>query len=167
VSARSLPQPHNIARWVRYACYAVVIVLLWQFLSNFSFVRITEGDNSVNGVTGRRTIVLKLYGDDEDPERGQAVVFAMADENDQPYRRAARVAGVPGDRITRGERFIEVNGEPTPFPASEIGRLEGTIPDGMYLLLNDNPYSTFPDSRRTGLIPRAVILGRLLCEAPF
>jgi len=160
--------PKVITRWVRYVCYTVVIVLLWQFLSDFSFLKVSAGDNSVLGVTGRRSLVVKNYDSEQArPERGEVVVFLMEGSDGAPIKRVARVAGIPGDRITAGAEFLEVNGEPTIFDASEAGRLAGRIPDGMYLLLNDNPYSTFADSRRTGLIPRQVIVGRFLVESPF
>ncbi len=162
------PEPKVITRWVRYVCYVVVIVLLWQFLSDYSFVRVSEGDNSVLGVTGGRSLVVKNYASEEDrPERGQIVVFFMEGPEGSPIKRVARVFGIPGDRVAAGEKFLEVNGEPTAFRSSETGRLAGRIPEGMYLLLNDNPYSTFPDSRRTGLIPRQVIVGRFLVQSPF
>lgn len=159
--------PHTIARWVRYACYAAVIVVLWHFLSNYSFVRIVPGDDSVIGISGTRSVVLAKYGPRDLPERGDAVVFLMADANDQPIKRAARVAGVPGDRVTAGKKFIEVNGEATSCPSAGVRSILGAVPANMFLLLNDNPFSTLPDSRRTGLIPREVILGRIIAESPF
>ncbi len=162
------PQPKVITRWLRYVCYAVVVVLLWQFLSDFSFVKVSAGDNSVLGVTGRRSLVVKNYNSEQArPERGEIVVFLMEGSDGAPIKRVARVAGLPGDTISAGKEFLEVNGAPTVFRAPDTGRLAGRIPDGMYLLLNDNPYSTFADSRRTGLIPRQVILGRFLVESPF
>jgi len=160
--------PHSIARWLRYACYLVVLYSLWYFSSNFSFVRVLSGDDSVIGVTGRCSLVLAKYESDQvGPERDEVVVFLMADKDDNPVKRISRVVAVPGDVVHGGDEFVEVNGEPTRYAASQARLIEGRVPNGMYVMLNDNPFSTFPDSRRMGFIPRQVILGRLLCEAPF
>jgi hypothetical protein len=48
-----------------------------------------------------------------------------------------------------------------------VKHLEGKVPPGFYLVLNDNPFSSFPDSRRLGLIDRQWVMGRFLCELPF
>jgi signal peptidase I len=160
--------PRSLTKWVRYAVYAVVAVCLWQFLGNFSFVRIEEGDNSIIGVTGRHKLVVRKYTDDYgEPERGQIVVFAMETTEGRAIRRVGRVAGLPGDCVTAAKEFIEINGEATLFPAAEARRIEGIVPEGTLLILNDEPRSLCADSRRLGFIPRAVVFGRFLCEAPF
>ena len=168
MSVPSWFHPRSISRWARYGLYAVLIILLWQFVNDFTFVRVQDGDDSVVGVSGHRSLVVKRFDPGSPgPQRGDVVVFLMQDQAGNPCRRVARVAGVAGDRVAAEGRYLTVNGQATVFRASEARLVEGRVPDGMFLLLNDNPFSSFPDSRRTGLIPREVIVGRFLTESPF
>ncbi len=161
--------PRVITRWLRYLIYGAIIIGLWHITSTFSFVRLEKGDCSVTGTTGHHVLLVKKYGESEEPVRGEAVVFRIESEGGEPINRVARVAGLPGDRVRAGETFLEVNGEATIFHNDPARPLEGDVPEGTFLLLNDNLFSPFPDSRRIEppFIPREVVLGRFVTEMPF
>ncbi len=158
----------KMQRWLRYVCYAAVLFFLWQLSSQFAFISLQKGDNSIVGASGMHTVVVKKYDEDgPGPMRGDAVVFLMEGPDGTPVNRVSRVAAVPGDEVSNGNVYLEINGKPTVYKASTGRRLDGKVPDGLYLVLNDNPLSTFPDGRRTSYIPRNVIVGRFLLEMPF
>lgn len=174
-----------IVRLVRYAIYILVGVMLWTTISTYSFVRINEDDVSVVGVSGINRLLVERFDGDELIERGDILVFGMLDAMDQPFFRVSRVVAVPGDVIDESDGFFTLNGEkldipvrarkkaPGPMGDSEQQEpraqkdLTGRVPEGFYLLLNDNPLSEYPDSRRIGLIDRNWVIGRFLGEMPF
>lgn len=162
------PVPRKVMRWLRYFCYAAVLVLLWNLSSEFAFVTLQKGDNSVVGASGTHTVVVRKYdADGPGPARGDAVVFLMEGPEGAAVNRISRVAAVPGDMVWNGEEWLEINGKATIYQAAQGQRLNGKVPDGFYLLLNDNPLSSFPDGRRTSYIPGNVIVGRFLVEMPL
>jgi signal peptidase I len=142
--------------------------MLWWLLSNFSFVKIEAGDVSVVGISGyHRLLVERLSSDSEAILHGDILVFAAITRENRQIFRVSRVVAVPGDRVERTNGCYSINGEPTDTPVSEEVRLEGLVPDGFYILVNDNPLSTYSDSLRLGLIDQRFIVGRYLTEMPF
>jgi signal peptidase I len=164
----SLHRMMILARLLRYAVYASILGMLWWLFTTFSFVPLEEGDVSVVGVSGYyRVLVKRLSGSNEPVECGDVMVFAILDETRKQIFRISRVAGVPGDVIDIAGGFYTINGEKTDHAVSETRELVGTVPEGFYLMINDNPWSAFADSRRLGLIDRQVMVGWYLVEMPF
>ncbi len=155
-------------RLFRYAVYlSIIVMLLWLFAS-FSFIRIEPGDDSVVGVSGfQRILVEKLSESADQVEHGDILVFAILNKDDRQVFRVSRVKGLPGDLVKVKGGLYCVNGEETNIQASGEVRLEGTVPPGFFFLLNDNPVSNFPDSRRLGFIDCRWVVGRYLSEMPF
>ena len=159
---------HRWTRWARYGLYLTLVAVIWIFFSRFAFVSLVKGDDSVDGATGnRRIIVARLDATDRTIERGSALVFAMLDQKDEQIFRVSRVIALPGDRVTRAQGRYVVNGVLTEAPESRVKDLDGIVPEGSYILINDNLLSTRPDSRRLGPIKREWVIGFFLSEMPF
>ena len=155
-------------RLLRYAVYISILCMLWWIFSNFSFVQIEEGDGSIIGISGNRRILVERFSPGrEEILRGDVLVFAMLNQEDQQIFRVSRVLAVPGDMIGAGEQRYTVNGKPVKAPLSRHHDLQGLVPEGFYLMVNDNPLSTYSDSLRLGLIDQQWIVGRFLSELPF
>jgi len=158
----------KISRLARYFLYIFIIVVIWQFASTYGFVSLQSGDDSVDDVSGMRRIVIKRASSEEQPyEIGSVIIFAMLNSEDEQVFRISRVAAGPGDVVESESGKYTINGEMTKFALSENQDLTGKTPTGFYLVLNDNPFSTYPDSRRIGLIDHKWIVGRFLSETPF
>jgi signal peptidase I len=116
-------------------------------------------------VSGFRRLLIKQ--EDGPFERGAVLVFAMRDVSDRAIFRVSRVLAAPGDVVAAQDGRYTVNGVLTERKISDTMSLEGTVPDGFYLFINDDPHSDFADSRRLGLIDRQFVMGRFLSELPF
>ncbi|MBU0755363.1 MAG: signal peptidase I [Planctomycetes bacterium] len=154
-------------RFFRYVLYLTIIGMLWWLFANFDFIRLERNDASVTGISGLRKLLVERSSAEEKFERGEVIVFAILDENDRRIYRASRVLAVPGDRVASKDGVYTVNGEKTSTKLSKNHSLEGILPQGRYLVINDYPHAEFADSLRLGWIPREVIIGRFLSELPF
>lgn len=156
-----------IFKCFRYAVYLSIIVMIFWITSRFSFVGLEPGDSSVVGVSGYRRLLVEKLSEGSEITKEDVLVFAMLDASDEQVFRVSRVKALPGDDVGAEAGKYTINGEPTEIDLSKQVNLEGVIPDGFFLLLNDNPFSPYPDSRRIGLIDQRWVVGRFLSEMPF
>ena len=157
-----------LTRLIRYAVYLSILIMLWWMLSTFSFVQIERGDDSIQGVSGYRRLLVARYAGGEGPvERSDVLVFAMRDVSDRQIFRISRVVGVPGDRLDSALECYTLNGKPTEIRVTKAVAPGIVIPEGTYFLVNDNPVSIYADSLRLGLIRKEWVVGRFLSEMPF
>ncbi|MFH2002333.1 MAG: S26 family signal peptidase [Planctomycetota bacterium] len=157
-----------ILRLTRYGVYITVGVMIWWMLSNYTFVQLNEDDTSIVGISGYRRLLVERSQADHAPfSSGSVLVFAMLDISLQPFFRVSRVAAGPGDDVAVSNGFYTVNGSVLDTKVADRAALTGKVPDGFYLVFNDNPLSRYPDSRQLGLIDPKWVIGRFLCEMPF
>ena len=106
-SGDALQRVRALVKLFRYAVYVCILGMLWWLLSNFSFIQIEPGDDSVTGVSGFRRVLIKNA---EGPfERGEVLVFAIRDAADRAIYRISRVLAAPGDKVTRQDGCYSVN----------------------------------------------------------
>lgn len=161
------PVTVRVLRYFRIVLYLALIGMLWWLFTNFEFVRLEPGDASVTGVSGLRRLLVERTSADQPFDRQEIVVFAILDEENRQIYRASRLIALPGDRVASGNGVYTVNGEETGIRIDSTRQLEGTLPPGRFMVVNDHPHSEFADSLRLGWIPRECIIGRFLAELPF
>jgi signal peptidase I len=164
-SGDALQRVRTLVKLFRYAVYVCILCMLWWLFSNFSFIQIEPGDDSVMGVSGFRRVLIET---EKGPfERGEILVFAIRDVTDRAIYRISRVLAAPGDAVTLRDGCYAVNGASTEAKVSASMELGGKVPQGFYLMINDNSHSEFADSRRLGLLDQQFVMGRFLSELPF
>jgi len=166
--ATAMVRVEKVTRFLRYILYLSIIGMLWWLFSTFAFVALDPGDGSIREASGYRRVLVKKY-DDQDwgAEHGDLLVFAALNARDEQYFRISRVVAKPGDLVMNRAGYYTINGELTEIHCSKVKSLEGRVPEGFYILVNDDPESPYPDSLRLGLIDKRWVIGRFLSELPF
>ncbi len=117
-----------------------------------------------------RLIVSKLsYLFDNQPARGDIVVFEPPAELNEKYDLIKRVIGLPGETLEVREGSVYINGQPLEEdylaepPDYEYGPI--TVPEGSYFMLGDNRNASY-DSHRwlNPYIPKDDIKAKALCR---
>lgn len=125
----------------------------------FDTVKITTSAMSPLYEKGDIVLVNKLtLWKDFDIGRGDTVYASMNGD----VKLIRKVCGMPGDFIDVQEDgsllLVDTDGVRTPLPGN-IALNSGTIPEGTYLLLNENLTDHSPDGRTLGLTRPAEISG--------
>lgn len=153
----------NVLRIVRWSIFIGLAAALWYVTQRYTFPAVREEDDSMlpTLASGKRYLAEQLSWTEEPPEVGDVVVFlARLSEDEDPdvERHFARVAGVPGQRLQERDGHIGVDGRLYERHRWSPALHESPIPDGFYLLLNDNEMSVVSDSRRFGLVDRRAMI---------
>lgn len=109
---------------------------------------------------GDRVFVVPYRGNTT-PDRGDVVVLRNISGTSEMLIK--RVVGLPGDRITRENGNLVVNGK---YYHRSTGRFGGhsytlMVPDNQYFLMGDNESNSF-DSRYFGAVSSDKIVGKAL-----
>ncbi len=161
------------ARGYRVFRWAILITLaaaLWYLTQRFTFPAVRDEDDSMLPTlsAGKRYVCEQLSWSGQPPIEGDVVAFlARLSDEERPEVELhfARVAGVPGDLLEEGDGVIVVNGKAWKHHRWSETLGAGPIPQGRFLLLNDNEMSSVSDSRRFGLVDRRAIIARVFPHA--
>ncbi len=158
-------------RWLQRHLRKVVLLLgaalLFFGLRDLRLVQIAVDDDSTPTLTpGVKAIVRTLADDTGALERGALYLVDLTGQAERiDQLRAARLVGLPGDRVVRCPAAATASGEPSPRLEFEIGGYHVTlpvdladlfpdsVPEGHCLLLTDNPACHHLDSRALGPLP--------------
>ncbi|GAB4483004.1 MAG: signal peptidase I [Anaerolineae bacterium] len=114
-------------------------------------------------VEGERLLVARLQYWVSEPQRGDIIVFhPPTDPTGTPL--VKRVIGLPGDEVAIRGYQVYINGELLDEPYLPEGTLTledstWAVPAGYYFVMGDNRLES-SDSRRWGLLPRDLIIGK-------
>ena len=137
--------------FIRCIFYAVLIALI---LNRFVLVnaKVPSGSMENTIMTGDRLFGLRLAYWNEDPQRGDVVIFhyptALVLGKDTLYTK--RIIGLPGDTVVIRDAKIYINGDPTPLEEPYLkeawtvrtGAYVFEVPENSYLMLGDNRNSS-------------------------
>lgn len=137
----TLNMKKEIAEWVVVIVLAIVMaVIINTFLLINALVPSASMENNI--MTGDRLFGNRLAYVNNDPERGDIVIFKYPDDESQLFIK--RVIGLPGEtvEIIDGKVFIDGSGEPLnePYLAEEMYGSFGpyVVPEGAYFVMGDN-----------------------------
>jgi len=139
---------------------ALAALVLYSFLFNLSVVR---GNSMAPGIADGDRILVEPWSYVLDSvDRGDIVVLRYPLDPEVDYIK--RVVGLPGDELTIAGGRVWVNGqlldEPYVSHLDEGSYASSRVAAGHYFVLGDNrPRSS--DSREFGLVPAALIRGRV------
>lgn len=149
-----------------------IIVPIRYFLIQPFFVQ--GASMEPNFLDGDYLIVDEISYRLNDPQRGDVIIFKYPQDTSQFFIK--RVIGLPGEtvKIEEGRVFIlnslgeEILNESGYLrDAYTAGAMEVALKDNEYFVLGDNRGSS-SDSRRWGVLPRGLIIGRAWIRAwPF
>ncbi|MCR4589212.1 MAG: signal peptidase I [Lachnospiraceae bacterium] len=152
----------EIIEWVITIAAAVLVAL---FINNFIIVNATVPTSSMEKtiMANDRVIGLRLAYNNNDPERGDIIIFKYPDDESILYIK--RVIGMPGDTVEVHDGGVYVNGEllDEPYIAAvtegEFGPYE--VPEGHYFMMGDNRNNS-ADSRywKNTYLAREKIVGK-------
>jgi signal peptidase I len=166
-------------RWYFY----ILIILINAFLVNsllapfiippIKAYKLPAASMTSTLMIGDRVIVNKKYYTNNNPKRGDVVIFP--DPSDPSKDFIKRVIGLPGETIEIVEKKVYINGKPLeePYimgapgkglltdmaPGKKFGPV--TVPNGKLFVLGDNRDNSF-DSRHFGFVDRAALKGKAL-----
>lgn len=175
----------KIARVVKIAVFAGVVLMVLRFALTYRSVRVPEGNDQMAPTLepGARVLVHRGFRRAKDFRRGYIVAYAaQAGEGEAVELRFGRVVAVPGDRVEleprRGDASraeVRVNGEIASYsPEIETGGEGGVsfsprgglepivVPDGALYLVNDRRSSGLADSRRAGPVDERSFVGKVV-----
>ncbi len=131
----------EIAEWVVVVVLAIVFaVIINTFLLINAVVPSASMENNV--MTGDRLFGNRLAYINNDPERGDIIIFRYPDDETQLFIK--RVIGLPGEKveIIDGKVYINDSEEPLnePYIAQEMIGSFGPyeVPEGAYFVMGDN-----------------------------
>ncbi len=141
----------EIFSFIRCIFYAVLIALI---LNRFVLVnaKVPTGSMENTIMTGDRLFGLRLAYWNEDPQRGDVVIFhyptALVLGEDTLYIK--RIIGLPGERVVIRNAKIYINGNPVPLEEPYLkeewtvrtGDYVFEVPENAYLMLGDNRNSS-------------------------
>lgn len=144
-----------------------VAIFLFIYLLILQPHKIKGASMEPNYPDGEYLITDKVSYRFNEPKRGDVVVFKAPGQQGEEFIK--RIIGLPGERVSIKDGFININGTRLIEPYLEnsfttTGAFlktteEITIPSGQYFVLGDNrPFSS--DSRAWGLVPIEDITGR-------
>jgi len=161
-------------KWIKRARIVVAAVTLvvgvYAFLSYGVYTlpgEYVESSNRIQSpisdVMPGDTLVLLNLNLWRDPKLGDIVIYDHPAPHDgAPGQLIGRVAGLPGETVTRNGPTMEVGGrEPLPvgFPFGPDVPIQdqAVIPDGEYLIVTDTDAVAYADSRDFGYVKRDAI----------
>ena len=146
----------------KYIIVVVIVLLLFIFVVGLQ--QVVGPSMTPNYNEGDVLVVNKLSYKFRNPKREEVVVVTA----EEKYM-IKRIIGLPGDKIEYKDNKLYVNDQEykesylkddvitNDFKLSDIG-VEGTIPEGKYLVLGDNRTNSL-DGRNYGLIEKNRIVG--------
>ncbi len=152
----------EIIEWIVTLVAAVAVAL---FINNFIIVNATVPSSSMEKtiMTNDRVIGLRLAYKNDDPERGDIIIFKFPDDEKILYIK--RVIGLPGDTVEIHDGDVYLNGQVLDEPYITV-ETEGkfgpyTVPEGHYFMLGDNRNNS-ADSRywKNTYLEREKIVGK-------
>ena len=152
----------EIIEWIVTLVAAVAVAL---FINNFIIVNATVPSSSMEKtiMTNDRVIGLRLAYKNNDPERGDIIIFKFPDDEKILYIK--RVIGLPGDMVEIHDGAVYLNGQvlDEPYITMETEGNFGpyTVPEGHYFMLGDNRNNS-ADSRywKNTYLEREKIVGK-------
>lgn len=161
-----LAKKKEIAEWIVSIVVGVVVAV---FINQFILInaKVPSASMENNIMTGDRLFGYRLAYINDEPQRGDIVIFKYPDDERQLFIK--RVIGLPGDTVTiiDGKVYINDSEEALnePYIAQEMIGSFGpyNVPEGHYFMLGDNRnYSR--DSRfwENTYVSEDKILGRAL-----
>ena len=156
----------EILEWIGVIGTAVLVSL---FVNFFIIVNATVPSSSMEKtiMTNDRVIGLRLAYNNNDPVRGDIVIFKFPDDEDILYIK--RIIGMPGETVEIHDSTVYIDGEPLAEPYLSVVT-EGTygpyvVPEGHYFMLGDNRNNS-ADSRywKNTFLSRDKIVGKAVCR---
>ncbi|HOO27646.1 MAG TPA: signal peptidase I [Lachnospiraceae bacterium] len=154
----------EIMEWIIVIEIAIILAVI---LNKFIIVNavIPSASMETTIMTGDRIFGFRLSYLNEDPQRGDIVIFKFPDDEKQLFIK--RIIGLPGEtlEIRDGKIYIDGSSEPLdePYlnvvPTGDYGPI--TIPEGAYFMMGDNRNNS-ADSRfwNQPFVYRNKILGK-------
>ena len=141
---------HELFEWVMVIVISAVLAFL---LDKFIIVnaRIPYASMEPTIMTGDRLIGNRLAYLNDDPKRGDVVIFLFPDNEKEYFIK--RVIGLPGEKVTirQGKVYINDSTEPldesayiSATPLGDFGPYE--VPEGAFFMMGDNRNNSM-DSR--------------------
>lgn len=130
---------HETRQWVKTILIAVIIALI---INKGLIVNATVPTSSMENtiMVGDRIVANRLAYLNQDPERGDIVIFNCVEDDDKLY--VKRLIGLPGDKVNIVEGIVYVNGEKLEedYKDRSDKRSFGPyiVPIGHYFFLGDN-----------------------------
>ena len=129
----------EIVEWIITIIAAVLVAL---FINNFIIVNATVPSSSMEKtiMTDDRVIGLRLAYKNNDPVRGDIIIFKFPDDEKILYIK--RVIGMPGETVEIHDNGVYIDGQKMDEPylttdtKGEFGPY--TVPEGHYFMLGDN-----------------------------
>jgi len=129
----------ELLEWVVVIVVAIALALFIDLVLIVNAVVPTASmENTI--MVGDRIIGNRLAYKNEDPQRGDIVIFKFPDDESQLFIK--RVIGTPGDTIELVDGQLYINGEAIyePYlkeqPMGNYGPI--TVPEGAYFMMGDN-----------------------------
>ncbi len=156
--------PHKVRRVANRVLVSAIAGMALYGYARFSIVDYPRGCDAMAPTlsTAGSRLVIDRYPDHARPMRHLDVI--VYDHPGLRARLVGRVRAMPGDEIALAAGKLAIAGASTERTPGAIPL--GSVPSGTYVVLNENPDSTYPDSRVHGLIPAARIAGRMIASLP-
>lgn len=157
----------QILHWAKLgAAFVVFWILLWVY--NTRGCQRVDGKEMEPTIPAQKTLSIRpLQKGVEELERGDQVSFSSVAAGRGLKATAARVVGLPGDRvrIEKGEAFVNGSKVASEYvaAANKSGEdyAEITVPrDSVFLLCDNRKAGLAVDSRAVGPVPRWALNGR-------
>lgn len=159
----------EIVWWVK----SVVIIFAVTFVITQKIIVLANvPTGSMMNTIQEKDLVLadRLAYNEEEPERGDIVIFYAPDEVEELYIK--RVIGLPGDKVVIDNAQIYINDSKVPLEEPYLreawiinnGYYEFNVPQNCYLMLGDNRNSSI-DSRvwENTYVNRNAIIAKAKC----
>lgn len=154
----------EILSWARVIVLAVIIAFV---TNNYLIInaKVPTGSMENTIMTGDKLIAYRLAYFNEDPKRGDIVVFKFPDDETQNY--VKRIIGMPGETVEGKDGLVYIDGESLSedYVTSDIDEDFGpyVVPEDSYFMMGDNRDVSL-DSRYwdNKFVKRDKILGKAL-----
>ena len=149
----------------------VVLIIAIFFAGDFALLRVRSASMQPTFCTGDYVLVRRLRSGEQQPLRGQVVVFSVTPGT----LVTKRVFGVGGDQVEFSSRYIQLNSAapvpleqcpaPARLPDSVVTHRRLGVAAGYAFMLGDN-YGLAEDSRQYGAIPLSAVVGTVVTRIP-
>ncbi|MCA8915283.1 MAG: signal peptidase I [Planctomycetes bacterium] len=119
------------------------------------------------------TVILLNLNMWREPKLGDIVIYDHPDPKDGvPSQLIGRVAGLPGEVVTRTGPTMQVGGRlplPVGFPLGKDVQVKdnATIPEGSYLVVTDTDAIAYADSRDFGYVKREAMKKKVIFNLAY
>lgn len=158
----------EIISWIK--TIGLAVILAW-IVTSYIIVNATVPTGSMENtiMTGDRIVAARFAYWQDDPDRGDIIVFRYPDDPSGKTLFVKRVIGLPGDVVEMKEGKVYINGSDAPLDEpylketayGDFGPYE--VPEGKYFMMGDNRNNSL-DSRSwvNHYVPKKDILGKVL-----